>query len=524
MISGNSIKAFIIGMAIWAFSGGYFGALAETPLLKVESSPSIAAVAPGTPVTVMVLVTIEAPALPSQKVRPPVAVSLVIDHSGSMAEAKKLDYARKAGKTLVRALEPRDRFGLVIYDDTVQELYPLSPVTNKEQIIKLIDRIKEGGYTFLSGGLEAGVKQARQSGNAGDVRRVILLSDGLANRGVTNPEMVAAIGAKARNAGIGVSTVGLGVDYDENLMQLLAERGGGQYYYVKDSEDLPAVFRQELALAAESVTRDLSAAYKPSGVVGKVTVFGYNTQEEKSSRKIDMSDMTAGEKRQIMLRLTLTPEKGVKEQDLGELELNYTGTTDGKGQNIVLPMKLVVEADDAARDALNAKAEPALKAVREEGILQEAEEAHVAAMKALEEGKKEEAKKMLAESKANLAPAAPSNKAIANKMLALEADEQKLEQAASDMALQKSMVKQSKSSAYQSAKGLKQGMMLQRGDKGFMVEKLQRALTGKGFYTGAVNGIYDAPLEEAVRKFQKSQSIDADGVAGQTTQSALGIQ
>lgn len=523
MISANGIKAFIIGMMILIFSGGYFGAWAETPLLKVESSPSVAAVAPETPVTIMVLVTIEAPLLPARTIRPPVAVSLVIDRSGSMDEAKKLDYARKAGKTLVRALEPRDRFGLVIYDDKVQELYPLAPVTDKELIIKLIDGITPGGFTFLSGGLEAGIKQARRPGNAGEVRRVVLLSDGLANRGITNPELVAAIGAKARNAGIGVSAIGLGVDYDETLMQLLAQRGGGQYYYIKDSEDLPAVFRQELSLAAESVTRDLNAVYKPSGAVSNVTVFGYSSEENETSRKIDMSDMTSGEKRQIMLRLTLTPEKGVKEQSLGELVLNYTGTADGKAQNILLPIKLAVEADDAARQALNAKAEPTLKTVREEGMLQEAEAAHVAAMAALEQGKKEEAKKRLADSKATLAQASPGNKAIANKMLALEADERQLDQATSNMALQKSMVKQSKNSAYQSAKGSKGGMMLQRGDKGFMVEKLQRALAEKGFYNGPVNGIYDVLLEESVRKFQKSQSIDADGIAGQTTQNALGI-
>ncbi|MDR1849543.1 MAG: VWA domain-containing protein [Zoogloeaceae bacterium] len=495
---------------------------AEVPL-KVEGAYSAAAVAPGTAVTLNILVTIEAPPAPQKQTRPPVSVSLVIDRSGSMEEAKKLNYAIRAGKTLVQALNENDRFGLVIYDDEVEELHPLSPLRDKNKILRLLDGISSGSRTFLSGGLEAGIKQLRGD-KSEQVRRVILLSDGLANVGVTGSEQVAAIGAKARKESISVSAIGLGLDYDETLMQLLAQRGGGQYYYVKDSEDLPAVFRQELALATDTCTRDLSALFAPTGAVRDVKIFGYNIQKDSgASQRIEMSDFYSGEKRQVMLRLTVTPEAGTKKQNLGVLDLAYTNIADGKPQKVSLPLALAVEADEQARKAANAKAEKSIRIVEEEGLLLEAEESHVAAMTALEQGKKEEARKILNASKAQLAPRASENKAIANKLAAMDEDERNLDAASRNKSAQQSMSKAAKNSQYQSSQGKQQGIMLQKGDKDFMVEKLQKTLAAKGFYKGKITGEYNAELEEAVKAFQKANSIDADGIAGPVTQRALGM-
>ncbi len=495
---------------------------AAAPSLKLNSAASSVALAPGESVTIHILVTIEAPPAVRADDRPPLSVSLVIDRSGSMEEARKLSYAIQAGKTLVRALDGRDTFGLVAYDSNIYELAPLSPLRDKEKIIKILDRLTPGSMTNLSGGLEAGIKQLRAD-TSENPRRLILLSDGLANRGVTNSELVAAIGAKARADGITASTVGLGLDYDETMMELLAQRGGGQYYYVKDSEDLPAVFRQELALAAEMVTRDMLVTLTPSGAAKDLKVYGYSTQQDGENRRIEMADLYAGEKRQIMLRATLTPEAGEKDLKLGEIRIAYADTTDGEAHEAVQPLTLTVEADKDAREARNAEAKESITLVREEGLLLDAEEAHVAAMEALAKGQKEDARKLLAENRARLAPAAPANKAIANKMEAMAEAESNLDAAAMSAPLQQSMIKSAKSSAYQSAKGAKQGFMLQKGDKGFMVEKLQNALAAAGFYKGTISGRYDAAVEDAVKDFQKARSLDIDGIAGQATQSALGM-
>ena len=498
-------------------------ATVKSPPLKVTSRADVAALAPDAAVTVTVQVLIETPAILIADKRPPVAVSLVIDRSGSMEEAKKLDYAKKAGKTLVKSLGPDDRFALTIYDDRVQALYPMGQVKDKEKLFKLIDSLTPGNTTFLSGGLEEGIKQLKGMGKEGPCR-VILLSDGLANRGVTAPELVTAIGAKAKGKGITVTTVGLGLDFNEDLMQLLAQRSGGQYYYIKDSEDLPAMFKQELNLTAALFTRNLNAVFIPHSQVSDVKVYGYSNTVKDKATDIEMSDLSSGEQRNILLNMKVRPEVAAGAQKLGDLRLSYVDQTDGELKTVDLPMELNVIADANTRQKETARQQDAIKQVREEAMLLKAEQAHVTAMKELEAGNMAEAKKIMREQKAILAPAAPSNKAVASKLEAMDLDEKNLDQAVNDKSMLQNMSKASKSSAYQSMQGKSQGLMLQKGDTGFMVEKLQNALKAQGFYAKDADGVYSQEVEDAVKAFQRAKSIDADGVAGPATQNALGIK
>ncbi len=489
---------------------------------------SRAAIPSGASSVINILIQLEAPVVQAQKKRAPVAVSLVIDCSGSMSAAKKLDYAIEAGKTLVRGMEESDQMALVVYASDVRVLRKMGPLTDKQAVIKMLEGLSPMDYTNLSGGLEGGIKELGQlKGKAsanepeGLVRRVILLSDGLANKGVTNGELVAEIGAKARKSGLSVSSIGLGTDYDENLMQLLAQRGGGAYYYVKDSEDLPLVFKQELNMSANLATRGLRFSFEGLPGVKDVKVYGYNTEEENGKLEIESSDLGSGEKRQILLRVTATPEAGKSLQELGKLHMEYNDA-EGNKKEAVIPLKVQVAADAAAATKLDTEKEADLKQAREEALLVDAEEAQVAAMKALEEGKMAEAKELLRKNR-EAVMAAPASPVMKNKAIQLEDAENNLEAAAQNMELQKDMVKGSKAGMMKSAQGSKQSLMLQKNDRGFMVEKLQNALKSKGFYKGEANGAYDSQLEDAVKAFQKANNLDPDGIAGQDTMKALGL-
>ena len=488
--------------------------------LKIEARCDAAALAPEVEVEVKVLIAIRAPEIPSVATRPPVAVSLVIDRSGSMEEAKKIDYAKAAGKVLVRSLKTNDLFALTVYDSEVQVLYPLAKVTDKEKLIRMINAIRPGSTTFLSGGLEKGIEQLKSIRKEGPCR-VILLSDGLANRGITGAEQVAAIGARARNTGVSVSTIGLGLDFDETLMQLLAQRGGGQYYYIKDSEDLPAVFRQEMNLVAASFTRDMRVVFTRAKGVENLKIYGYSSTDKNRDTDIEMGDLSAGENRQMLLRFKVKSGASGK-QDLGVLRFRYTDQNDGKPRDISVPLHLDVVADKAVRDKTEAAQASVLREVRAEAALLDAEEAHVAAMAELEKGNVKNAKAMLQAAQGSLA-AAPSSQANSAKIAAMARDESQLEQAAQDEQMQKSMNKASKASAYQSSKGQKQGLMLQRGDKGYQVEKLQQALKDQGYYAGDVDGLFGPELEKAVQKFQRSKLLPANGIADPATLGALGL-
>ncbi len=492
--------------------------------LKVSSGFSSFALEPGKPVTINIIVDIEVPVfVPVKgKERPPVAISLVIDRSGSMSEANKLDYAIKAGKNVVRNLESKDMLAITIYDDEVETIYPLSKVKDKDKVIKLLEGISDRGYTNLSGGLEKGIAQFKDKNFEG-VRRVILLSDGLANRGETDPERIAKIGAQSRAKGIAVSAIGLGLDYDENLMELLAQRGGGQYYYVKDSEDLPGVFKQELALAEEAFSRELKVTFVPAPNVKEVKVFGYSNENQNGATQIAMSDLAFGEKRQVVMSVSLTPDGDMTNQSLGDMKISYLDAKSKEEKNLAVPFEVQVIKEEKARDMINTREAATIKRVQDEALLQNAEEAHVEAMDALQAGDTEKARTILKEQQQLMKPAAADNKVLENKMARMQEDAKNLDMAASDVNMQQGMVKQSKDDKYKSAQGSSKAYMLQPGDKGYLVEKLQTALQSKGYYKGEISGIYDQAVQEAVKAFQAEQKLEADGIAGINTMRALGM-
>ena len=490
--------------------------------LSIQANPSEMVLAPDSEVEIHIMLRIVAPVIAPAKARAPLNLALVIDRSGSMSDSGKLDYAIRAGKEVVRLLSPTDQLAIIDYDDNVKVLSALAPVKDKAKLNKLLEGLEPGGYTFLSGGLEAGINQLKKNSKPG-VNRVILLSDGLANRGVTEAKDLGNMGASAKDKGITISSMGLGLEYDENLMQLLAQRGGGQYSYVRDSEDLPGFFRQELSLAAESVTKDLKLRFVPGQGMRDIKVYGYTTTPDKDNTiGVEMGDMYSGEERQVLIRAKVKAGSAAV-QDLGKAEVRFALMGSDAVQSIDLPVQVGVVADAAERKTQNTKAEAQTKPVREEALLLDAEEAHVAAMDAMQQGNEAEARRIMGDAKASLAAAAPDNAAAANKMQVLAADEAQLSQAMSSPELQQGMAKKSKGSFYMSSQGKSDYLMLQPGDKGAMVEKLQRALAAKNLYTGEVDGVFSDAVEKAVRAFQKDNNLTVDGIAGQATMDALGM-
>ncbi|MDR1360125.1 MAG: VWA domain-containing protein [Deltaproteobacteria bacterium] len=489
--------------------------------LSAEVILGEAAVPPSEETEIHILLRFRAPEDSRSPERPPLSLALVIDRSGSMADAKKLDYAIRAGKEAVRLLGPKDSLALIQYDDKVQVLFPLAPLKDKSVLNRLLDGLTPGETTFLSGGLEAGIAQLRKD-RSGNLKRVLLLSDGLANRGVTDAGRVAAMGASARDKGISVSSMGLGLDYDETLMQGLAQRGGGQYSYIRDSEDLPAFFRQELALASASVTRGFRLIFIPDFALSEIKSYGYVATPADVGLAVEMGDFYAGEERQVLLKVKVRPGAGPV-QALGAVRLEFALAEGSPAQTLELPLAVAVVPDEAERKAQNSAAEAVTGPVQEEALLLAAKEAQVLAAEELQKGDLDKARTVLRQAAASLAQAAPHSPKAANAMASLAEDEEKAEEAVSNPRLQQEMAKSSKYSLYKSSQGKDQTLLLQPGDKGALVEKLQRRLAEKGLYSGPVDGVYSEDLARAVQTFQSGNGLDADGIAGRLTQRALGM-
>ena len=183
-------------------------------------------------------IQVVAPDLPEVRIdRPRLNLALVIDRSGSMSEARKLDFVKTAAHQLVDMMAPDDILSIVAYDHHVQVPWPSRPVgRDRTQLHQIIAGLYPGGATYLSGGLEEGYRQAKCGRRRGSLNRVLLLSDGLANRGVVSRGDLRERAAVMSEKGISVSTFGVGHHFDEELMMMVAGGGGGNYRYLDDPE------------------------------------------------------------------------------------------------------------------------------------------------------------------------------------------------------------------------------------------------------------------------------------------------
>jgi Ca-activated chloride channel family protein len=213
--------------------------------------------------------------LPRPEARPPVNLSLVIDRSGSMS-GDKIEKAREAALEALSRLSPDDILSVVAYDSSVETLVPAQRVGDGRRISAAIRSIHANGGTALFGGVSQGASEIRKHlEDRRYVHRVILLSDGQANVGPSSPDDLGRLGAALMKEGVSVTTVGLGLGFNEDLMTRLAQRSDGNTYFVESSEDLPRIFAGELGDVLNVVARrvvvelEFPRGVRPIGFVGR---------------------------------------------------------------------------------------------------------------------------------------------------------------------------------------------------------------------------------------------------------------
>ena len=171
------------------------------------------------------LVRLRAPQKPPHaKPREPITLALVLDRSGSMAGVP-LAEAKRCARMIVESLGPRDRAAIVAFDDEVERLSPVVGGDQRSGLVAAIEAIDSGGATDLHGGWLEGARVLGQNVAGSGVHRVILLSDGAANRGETDLETISASCRDLAKQGISTSTYGLGTRFNEDLMLAMAKAG-----------------------------------------------------------------------------------------------------------------------------------------------------------------------------------------------------------------------------------------------------------------------------------------------------------
>lgn len=255
----------------------------------------------------VVELVVEAPQAASRTERPPLNLALVLDRSGSMG-GQKLQFAQQAACHVLDQLDARDRVAVVAYDDEVRLLSPSVSLNAeaREHLKRLIQALKPGGSTDLSGGWLRGAEEAAAHLRAGSINRVLLLTDGLANVGITDPEELAFHAQELRRRDVTTSTFGVGADFNQFLLEALAEKGGGHYYFIDRPSAIPDFFRQELGELLTVVAREASLrVHIPSGTA--VELAGDLPHEKsKGEMRVFLGDIFAGERRVFYLKV-LTP-------------------------------------------------------------------------------------------------------------------------------------------------------------------------------------------------------------------------
>jgi Ca-activated chloride channel family protein len=281
------------------------------------------------------------------KKRPPLDLAIVLDRSGSM-RGDKLRFVKQAAMELVDKLDRTDRVTLITYSTEVSveaERLPMD-APGREQLRNIIAKINATDRTALGPALFTALdilEKAQREET--DLAHVILLSDGLANVGETRPEILAARTAGGFSHGVSITTLGVGLDYNEDLMTRVADQGGGRYHFIKDADNVAGVLSDEQASLSSSVARGLFLSFRPANGVRLDKVFGYPVEDNDGMAKIKIGGLYSAQTREILVRLRVSDAK-LPAAQLGTLFLTFKDiTAEGKDVEEELPIGLAVSAD-----------------------------------------------------------------------------------------------------------------------------------------------------------------------------------
>jgi len=285
--------------------------------------------------------------------RPPLNLALVLDRSGSMA-GEPLEMAKEAIVAALRQLRPEDRVSVVSFDDEVRLDVPSVLARDLEALIAQVRTITSGSSTALYDGWMAGATQVATHLNPQGLNRVILLSDGQANHGLTDAREIARRVAGLSERGVSTTTLGFGRGYDENLLLAMATSGDGNFEHIEQAGKLPTFFESELQGLSRTSGRTVSLGLEPNGEYRCEVLEVLNDLQRNGFGRLQLPNLVEGQPINVVARVRLTaPVQGIP--GVLRTRLAWTGL-DGARQKIRMQFDLPL-VGQAAYDALPDDAE-----------------------------------------------------------------------------------------------------------------------------------------------------------------------
>lgn len=248
---------------------------------------------------------------------------IILDRSGSM-KGRKIDDARRAVLNLLSNLSAKDRFALVTYSDGVHIATGLVNVTdeNRRRMESAVNGVRAGGGTNLGAGLQAGIDLLIAPDHQTNAAKVILISDGLANKGITDVKALAGMAAIAVEKEFVVSTVGVGTDFNEHLMTAIADQGTGSYYYLENPAAFAEVFQKEFYTSRTAVITGVMIKVPVNGGVILADAAGYPITLQNNQMVFYPGNLHSGQTRKLFLTLRV-PTDSKRTFEVEKITVSY---------------------------------------------------------------------------------------------------------------------------------------------------------------------------------------------------------
>ncbi|MES2933041.1 MAG: VWA domain-containing protein [Pseudomonadota bacterium] len=354
--------------------------------------------------------------LPARGDRPAANVAIVIDKSGSMS-GERIERAKEAAIMAVNGLSPNDIVAIVAFDNTVEVVTPATKVADKAAITHAIKNIRVAGGTGLFAGVSKGAFEVRKFFDKTRVNRVILLSDGQANAGPSSPAELGQLGGMLAREGISVTTIGLGSDYNEDLMTQLAAFSDGNHAFVQNSSDLARIFKHEFGDVGSVVAQEVELTIRLKRGIRPIRILGREGEITDGVVRLRMNQLYSQQEKYVLLEVEVPAGKAGENLDLAAVDVSYLNMHSKNKDKLSRAVAVSFsESSDTVAKAVDKK-------VMVSAVQQVANEVNKEALKMRDSGKFEEAKKLNESNAAYLADQAVSLGSAAAPVPALKAQE-----------------------------------------------------------------------------------------------------
>lgn len=327
----TALAVFAAGGLILGPIGSARGAERLPPPVELTTSLSQSVLTPDARQTVYLRIGLKGMRSTGRE-RAPMNIALVIDRSGSM-EGPRIRAARDAAKMAVDRLGPRDIVSVISYDQVVEVEVPATRATDKQAIKDRIDRLTARGSTAIWAGMQRGADEVRKFKSPELVNKIILLSDGLANVGPSKPDDFVGLGRQLGRDGITVSTIGLGREYNEDLMAGLARASEGTHKFVQEPADLAQFFAREFDDAQNVVAQsiiihiDLAPGLSPGKGLGR------DAEVQAQRMTFRLSQIIAETEQSVVAAIEVPATFAAGEKSLGRIAVSLT-SADGAARDL----------------------------------------------------------------------------------------------------------------------------------------------------------------------------------------------